>query len=113
MSPKPFPAETNAEEQGEGARLICIQFLATSTQSMVEHVLDIALPTAPNKVSVHENCHKISQTPSAPRARKGRKMFFVMSAMRLTSRMISPRNEIVAGPELYSICPTACDHACR
>ncbi|KZP12773.1 hypothetical protein FIBSPDRAFT_869903, partial [Athelia psychrophila] len=57
-------------------------------------------------------CHKHSQTVSAPRARKGRKTFFFMSAMRLTSRMLSPTNETAAGPALYKICPTACDHVC-
>ncbi|KZP16071.1 hypothetical protein FIBSPDRAFT_895276 [Athelia psychrophila] len=108
--PKPFSAATNAEEREDKAWPLHIQVISTTAQSGVEKVLDMTLPTTPSKVSVHAHCPKPSQTPSAPRARKGRKIFFVMSAMRLTSRMLTVTNETTAGPALYRICPVACDH---
>lgn len=107
VSPKPFPAETNTEEQDDGAWPILIQVISTTTQPVFESNLDMTLPIPQIKMSVHENCHKPSQIPGIPRDRKGRKLFFVMSTM------LSPTNEAAAGPALHKIRPTACDYVRR
>lgn len=58
VPPKPISAKINAEERENDAWPV----VSTATQSGVEQVLDMTLPTTRSKVSVNESCHKPSKT---------------------------------------------------